>query len=76
MFSQITYRQTTRENVFKLTTANNEAMVKNLSPGDDYIFEVVTIKGQHSSMPEQITATTSKYLMLFGNHQTSRSVVR
>ncbi|XP_077328079.1 phosphatidylinositol phosphatase PTPRQ isoform X3 [Lithobates pipiens] len=55
---QITYRQTTRENVFKLTTVNNEAMVKNLSPGDDYIFEVVTIKGQHSSMPEQITATT------------------
>nr|DBA31022.1 TPA: hypothetical protein GDO54_006937 [Pyxicephalus adspersus] len=66
MFLQITYRQTTRGNICKLTTVNNEAMVKNLSPGEDYIIEVVTVKGQHSSVPEQITAATIHWRQPYG----------
>ncbi|XP_063783788.1 phosphatidylinositol phosphatase PTPRQ [Pseudophryne corroboree] len=33
-------------------------MVKSLTPGEDYIFDVRTIKGQHFSVPMKTTATT------------------
>ncbi|XP_075065450.1 phosphatidylinositol phosphatase PTPRQ isoform X2 [Mixophyes fleayi] len=56
---QLTYQPSNKETLFKLTTFTNEAIVKNLDSGEDYMFEVRTIKGQHFSIPIEITATTS-----------------
>ncbi|KAM9311607.1 phosphatidylinositol phosphatase PTPRQ [Gastrophryne carolinensis] len=55
---QISYRQATRTTVNRLSTAKQEATITNLVPGEKYILEMVTIKGQHLSVPEQIIATT------------------
>ncbi|KAM4676019.1 phosphatidylinositol phosphatase PTPRQ [Discoglossus pictus] len=54
----LAYRPTNSETLLKITTTAHEAMMKNLSPGVEYMFQVRTIRGELSSVPiEQIVTT-------------------
>ncbi|XP_056430425.1 phosphatidylinositol phosphatase PTPRQ isoform X2 [Hyla sarda] len=55
---QINYRSANKETVYGAIMAEKEAVIKNLVPGEDYIFEVQTIKGEQHSVPIHKTVST------------------
>ncbi|XP_040264377.1 phosphatidylinositol phosphatase PTPRQ isoform X1 [Bufo bufo] len=55
---QLTYQSSNRETFHKVAMVDNEAVIKNLLPGEDYIFQLQTIKGEQFSVPIEKTAST------------------
>lgn len=49
-----------KEKLFKIIVYGNKAIVKNLTPGADYMFHVKTVRGQDYSVSVMKTVTTSK----------------
>ncbi|XP_069830088.1 phosphatidylinositol phosphatase PTPRQ isoform X2 [Dendropsophus ebraccatus] len=48
---QLNYQSSNKETFHRVTMVENEAVIKNLVPGEDYMFEVQTIKGEQLSVP-------------------------
>ncbi|XP_077121613.1 phosphatidylinositol phosphatase PTPRQ [Ranitomeya variabilis] len=55
---QLNYGLSNKEAFYKVSMADNEAVIKNLLPGEDYIFEVQTFKGKQFSAPIRQTIST------------------
>ncbi|KAM4748839.1 phosphatidylinositol phosphatase PTPRQ [Rhinophrynus dorsalis] len=55
---QLTYQSTKGNTGIKITTTTNELKVKNLSPGEEYRFQIRTIRGEDFSIPIEKIATT------------------
>ncbi|XP_075456630.1 phosphatidylinositol phosphatase PTPRQ isoform X3 [Ascaphus truei] len=55
---QLTYQPTNRGTLFKITATTNGAIVKNLTPGVEYRFQVQTIRGVDRSVPIEKIVTT------------------
>ncbi|XP_075198535.1 phosphatidylinositol phosphatase PTPRQ [Anomaloglossus baeobatrachus] len=55
---QLNYGLSNKDAFSKVSMVDNEAVIKNLVPGEDYIFEVQTLKGKQFSVPIHQTIST------------------